>query len=60
VAGYSLGGNLALKLAGDFGDAAPESLHAMVAVSPTMDLERCVRALERRSNVPTSGTSCAT
>jgi uncharacterized protein len=51
VAGYSLGGNLALKLAGDFGDAAPPELHALVAVSPTMDLERCVRALERRSNV---------
>lgn len=50
VAGYSLGGNLALKLAGDFGDAAPASLQATCAVSPTMDLERCVRALERRSN----------
>jgi uncharacterized protein len=51
VAGYSLGGNLALKLAGDFGDAAPSELQAVVAVSPTMDLEGCVRALERRSNV---------
>jgi predicted alpha/beta-fold hydrolase len=50
VAGYSLGGNLALKLAGDFGDQAPASLQAICAVSPTMDLERCVRALERRSN----------
>lgn len=50
VAGYSLGGNLALKLAGDFGGAAPASLQAVCAVSPTMDLERCVRALERRSN----------
>jgi uncharacterized protein len=50
VAGYSLGGNLAVKLAGDFGEAAPPELHAVAAVSPTIDLERCVRALERRSN----------
>jgi predicted alpha/beta-fold hydrolase len=50
-AGYSLGGNLALKLAGELGDTAPAELKAICAVSPTMDLERCVRALERRSNV---------
>jgi uncharacterized protein len=50
VAGYSLGGNLALKLAGEFGDAPPSELQAVVAVSPVMDLERCVWALERRSN----------
>ena len=52
VAGYSLGGNLALKLAGEYGDALPGALHAVCAVSPTMDLERCVRALERRANFP--------
>jgi hypothetical protein len=51
VAGYSLGGNLALKLAGEFGAAAPPELHAVCAVSPTIDLERCVRALERPVNV---------
>jgi len=51
VAGYSLGGNLALKLAGEVGaDGLPE-LHAVCSVSPTMDLERCVLALERRSNI---------
>jgi len=52
VAGYSLGGNLALKLAGELGDAAPEGLVAVCAVSPTMDLAVCVKALERRSNIP--------
>jgi uncharacterized protein len=52
VAGYSLGGNLALKLAGELGDAAPAELRAVCAVSPTMDLARCVDALERRSNFP--------
>jgi predicted alpha/beta-fold hydrolase len=50
VAGYSLGGNLALKLAGDFGGEVPSWLHAVCAVSPTMDLERCVLALERGAN----------
>ena len=51
VAGYSLGGNLALKLAGELGADAPPELKAVCAVSPTMDLEVCVRALERRSNL---------
>jgi predicted alpha/beta-fold hydrolase len=50
VAGYSLGGNLALKLAAEWSDAGTGPLHAVCAVSPTMDLERCVRALERRAN----------
>jgi predicted alpha/beta-fold hydrolase len=50
VAGYSLGGNLALKLAGEYGDEAPPQLCAVIAVSPTMDLARCVDALERPSN----------
>ena len=51
VAGYSLGGNLTLKLAGDFGSEAPPELKAVCAVSPTMDLALCVDALERRANV---------
>ena len=51
VAGYSLGGNVALKLGGEVGDAHPPELKAICAVSPTMDLARCVEALERRENV---------
>ena len=51
VAGYSLGGNLALKLAGDYGAAPPPELRGVCAVSPVMDLGRCVDALERPSNV---------
>jgi predicted alpha/beta-fold hydrolase len=50
VAGYSLGGNLTLKLAGELGDSFP-ALKAVCAVSPTMDLAVCVKALERRSNL---------
>jgi predicted alpha/beta-fold hydrolase len=51
VAGYSLGGNLALKLAGDYGDRPPASLRGVCAVSPVLELAACVRALERRQNV---------
>jgi predicted alpha/beta-fold hydrolase len=51
VAGYSLGGNLTLKLAGELGDTAPPELKAVCAVSPTMDLAVCVEALERKANV---------
>jgi len=51
VAGYSLGGNLALKLAGDLGDTAPPELKAVCAVSPTMELAVCVKALERKANL---------
>lgn len=50
VAGYSLGGNLALKLAGEIGETLP-ALTAVCAVSPTMDLGVCVAALERRANI---------
>lgn len=50
VAGYSLGGNLALKLAGDFGSNPPGHLCAVCAVSPTMDLATCVEALEENQN----------
>jgi uncharacterized protein len=52
VAGYSLGGNLALKLAGELGAGQLPELRAICAVSPTMDLAVCVKALERRANIP--------
>jgi predicted alpha/beta-fold hydrolase len=51
VAGYSLGGNLALKLAGDYGDAPPPELRTVCAVSPVIELAACVDALERRQNI---------
>jgi len=50
VAGYSLGGNLALKLAGEYGRHAPASLVAVAAVSPIIEISECTRALERPSN----------
>jgi uncharacterized protein len=51
VAGYSLGGNLALKLAGELGRDAPPWLYAVCGVSPVIDLESCVSAIERRENL---------
>ena len=50
VAGYSLGGNLALKLAGEYADRPHPSLRAVAAVSPILEIGECVRALERPSN----------
>jgi predicted alpha/beta-fold hydrolase len=51
VAGYSLGGNLALKLAGEYGDHPHPSLSAVAAVSPILEISECVRALERPGNI---------
>jgi predicted alpha/beta-fold hydrolase len=50
VVGYSLGGNLTLRMAGEFGEAPPVDLRAVCAVSPTLDLPGCMDALERPSN----------
>jgi predicted alpha/beta-fold hydrolase len=48
--GYSMGGNLVLKLAGDLGDKAPPELHSVVGVSPAMDLAVCADALHVLAN----------
>src|SRR5262249_23725942 len=50
IAGYSLGGNLALKLAGEYGDAPPPEIKAVCAVSPIIEISQCVRALEHPGN----------
>lgn len=51
VVGYSLGGNLALKLAGELPDTPDVPLVAVAGVCPTSDLECCVRAIEQRRNI---------
>jgi hypothetical protein len=51
IAGYSLGANLALKLAGEYGAAPPAALLGVVGVSPILEIGLCVRALERRDNL---------
>ena len=50
IAGFSLGGNMALKLAGEYGDGAPVELRGVIAVSPCIDLPSCAEAIEARSN----------
>ena len=50
VAGYSLGGNVALKLAAEYGTQAPRMLRAVATVSPIIEIGECVRALERPGN----------
>jgi hypothetical protein len=52
IAGYSLGGNLAVKIAGELAGAPDLPIVAVAAVSPTIDLDACVRAIERRVNIP--------
>jgi hypothetical protein len=44
-AGYSMGGNLVLKMAGEFGDGTPKELRGVVAVAPCLDLAACADAL---------------
>jgi predicted alpha/beta-fold hydrolase len=48
--GYSLGGNVALKLAGELGDNALGVLDGVIAVSTPIDLAACVRKMSRREN----------
>jgi uncharacterized protein len=51
VAGYSLGGNLALKLAAEYGDRPPREVLGVAAVSPIIEIGDCVKALEQPGNV---------
>lgn len=48
--GYSLGGNLILKLAGELGESARGLIAGVCAVSAPIDLLRCVKRLEAREN----------
>ena len=50
LVGYSMGGNLVLKLAGDLGQTAPHYLKAVVGVSPVMDLAVSADALHWPQN----------
>jgi len=51
IAGYSLGGNLTLKLAGEAASSQDLPIIAVAAVSPTVDLSLCVDAIEAPANV---------
>src|SRR5918995_1351442 len=47
VAGYSLGGNITMKLAGEVSSTLLPEIKAFAAVSPVIELEDCVRSIER-------------
>ena len=48
--GYSMGGNLVLKLLGEWGEDAPKQVKAGVGVSPAMDLAQSADALHDAAN----------
>lgn len=51
VVGYSLGGNLAIKLAGELPDHPDLPVVSVAAVCPTIDLALCSDALDWRQNL---------
>jgi uncharacterized protein len=50
LTGYSMGGNLMLKAAGEWGSEHPPQLKAVAVVCPAMDLAACADALGERAN----------
>ena len=50
LVGYSMGGNLVLKLAGELGEDAPAELRCVVGVSPVVDLAPSADALHETAN----------
>ncbi len=50
LVGYSMGGNLVLKLVGELGDRVPGYVKAVVGVSPAMDLAASADALHNPPN----------
>jgi predicted alpha/beta-fold hydrolase len=52
VVGFSLGGNVALKLAGEWGDAPPAGVVAVATISAPTDLVECSRLLEAPRALP--------
>ena len=51
VIGFSMGGNIVLKAAGEYGDAPPPELRAVATISVPLDLsDACTKIDGRRSN----------
>ena len=50
VVGFSLGGNMSLKLAGEYRSQAPEEIVAICAVSPSVDLNASSETISLRTN----------
>jgi predicted alpha/beta-fold hydrolase len=50
AAGFSMGGNLILKMAGEFGNSTPQQVRGFAAVAPCFDLAACADALGEPRN----------
>ncbi len=50
LVGFSMGGNLVLKYAGEVSGAPPRGFKAVVGISPLMDLAASSKALHQRAN----------
>jgi predicted alpha/beta-fold hydrolase len=50
LVGFSLGGNLVLKLAGEYGEKAPGEILGVCAISPSVDLSASADLIMKRSN----------
>jgi predicted alpha/beta-fold hydrolase len=50
IAGFSLGGNMVLKLAGEYRENPPPELKAVCAVSPSIDLRASTNLMAKRRN----------
>lgn len=50
LAGTSMGGNMVLKASAELANRGPEFLSGVCALSPALDLEACVRDLEKGFN----------
>jgi uncharacterized protein len=50
AAGFSMGGNLVLKMAGEFGEETPAEVRGFVAVAPSFQLSDCADALAEPRN----------
>ena len=48
--GYSMGGNLVMKMAGECGENVPVALRGVAVVCPALNLSACADALERSDN----------
>ncbi len=50
AAGFSMGGNLVLKMAGESGNSVPQQVRGFAAVAPCFDLAACADALGEARN----------
>jgi uncharacterized protein len=50
AAGFSMGGNLVMKMAAEWGSAAPENLRAAIGICPACDLAACADAIHEPRN----------